>query len=184
MASPSDPSFDPTGAVRFDLRSGSASDSRGERLVLVPSEALEGLGSDALAELGLAIGRACGARLAARLGGDTGVRAASLEVAIAHLSGELALAGIGAVHIERWGRAMVAVVSNPSIKDDAFAGGVLSGALSSASGREVAAASLGREGNSARYFLGSASTAERVNELVASGKGHADVVAVLQGGSS
>jgi hypothetical protein len=30
-------SFDPTGAVRFDLKSGSASDARGERLVLVPS---------------------------------------------------------------------------------------------------------------------------------------------------
>jgi hypothetical protein len=184
MASPTDPSFDPTGALRFDLKSGSASDSRGARLVLVPSDALESLGSDALAAIGLQIGRACGARLAARLGGDGGVRAAALEVAVSHLSGELALAGIGAVHIERWGRAMVAIVANPSVSDDAFIGGVLSGALSAASGREVSAAALGHEGQEARYFLGSAATAERVHELVASGKGYADVVAILQGGSS
>jgi len=184
MASPTDPTFDPTGAVRFDLKAGSASDSQGARLVLVPSDVLETLGSESLAALGLHIGRACGARVAARLGGDDGVRASSLEVAVAHLSGELAVAGIGAVHVERWGRAMVAIVSNPSIADDAFVGAVLSGALSVAAGREVTAAALGREQGEARYFLGSAATSERVDELVASGKGYAEVVAILQGGSS
>ncbi len=184
MAPPTDPSFDPTGAVRFDLKTGSASDAHGARLVLVPSEALELLSSEALAAIGLEIGRACGARVSSRLGGDDGVRSSSLEVAIAHLSGELAVAGVGAVHIERWGRAMVAIVSNPSISDDAFVGSVLSGALSAASGRDVAASALGREGNEARYFLGSAATVARADELVASGKAYAEVVAILQGGSS
>lgn len=176
--------FDPNGAVRFDLRSGSASDSRGARLVLVPSAALESLGGPALAELGGHIGRACGSRLAARLGGDGGVRAAEVEVVITHLAGELALAGIGAVHIERWGRAMVAVVSNPSIADDGFVGAALAGALSAASGREVSAAALGRDGGKARYFLGSAATSTRVAGLVRQGKGHAEVVATIQGGTS
>jgi hypothetical protein len=184
MAPPTDPSFDPTGAVRFDLKAGSASDSQGARLVLVPSEALESLGSEALAALGLAIGRACGARVASRLGGDGGVRSTSLEVAVAHLAGELAVAGIGAVHVERWGRAMLAIVANPGVADDAFVCAVLSGALSAASGRDVTAAALGREHAETRYFLGSAATAERVSELVASGKGYAEVVAILQGGSS
>lgn len=185
MASqPVDPSFDPTGAVRFDLRSGSASDSRGARLVLVPSAALESLGGPALAQLGGHIGQACGARLAARLGGDGGVRATELEVVITHLAGELAIAGIGAVHIERWGRAMVAVVSNPGVADDGFIGAVLAGALSAASGREVAAAGLGSEGGKSRYFLGSASTSERVRILVGQGNGYAEVVAAIQGGTS
>lgn len=176
--------FDPNGAVRFDLRSGSASDSRGARLVLVPSTALESLGADALAQIGSQIGRACGLRLAAHLGGDGGVRATELEVVITHLAGELAIAGIGAVHIERWGRAMIAVVSNPSVSDDGFVGAVLAGALSAASGRDVSAAALGRERGEARYFLGSASTADRARHLVEEGKSYAEVVAILQGGAS
>ena len=178
------PPFDPNGAVRFDLRSGSASDSRGARLVLVPSAALEGLAPDALVHIGTQIGRACGSRLAARLGGDGGVRAAQLEIVITHLAGELAIAGVGAVHIERWGRAMVAIVTNPSIANDAFVGAVLAGALSAAAGRDVSAAALGRQGAQSRYFLGSAPTAERAAALVAQGKGYADVVAILQGGAS
>jgi len=177
-------SFDPTGAVRFDLRSGSASDSRGERLVLVPSAALDLLSSEALAKIGEHIGRACGARVAARFGGDSGVRASEVETVISHLAGELAITGVGAVHVERWGRAMLVVVSNPSITDDAFVGAVLGGALSAASGREVAAAALGHERNEWRYFLGSAATSERVRALVAQGKGYAEIVASLQGGAS
>src|SRR3954468_6304383 len=100
------PPFDPNGAVRFDLRAGAASDSRGARLVLVPSAVLATLGPDALTKVGLAIGRACGERVASRLGGDGGVRNAPLEVVISHLAGELAIAGVGAIHVERWGRAM------------------------------------------------------------------------------
>ena len=176
--------FDPNGAVRFDLRSGAASDSRGARLVLVPSAALASLGPDALTKIGLAIGRACGERIASRLGGDGGVRAAQLEDAVSHLAGELAVAGVGAVHVERWGRAMVAIVANPSIPDDMFIGAVLGGALSAASGREVAAASLGREGEETRYFLGSPATADHVRVLVGKGLSYAEVLAALQGGAS
>jgi hypothetical protein len=61
---------------------------------------------------------------------------------------------------------------------------VLAGALSAASGRDVAAAALGRERGQARYFLGSAATAERARGLVKNGHGYADVVAKLQGGVS
>jgi hypothetical protein len=177
-------SFDPTGAVRFDLRTGSASDSRGERLVLVPSAALDLLSSEALGKIGEHIGRACGARVAARLGGDGGVRGSEVETVISHLAGELAIAGVGAVHVERWGRALLVVVSNPSITDDAFVSAVLAAAMSAASGREVSAAALGRERDEARYFLGSAVTSERVRRLVSQGQGYAEIVASLQGGAS
>lgn len=180
MATP----FDPNGAVRFDLRAGAASDSRGARLVLVPSAALASLGPDAITNIGLAIGRAAGERVASRLGGEGGVRSADPQLAVSHLAGELAVAGIGAVHIERWGRAMVAIVGNASIADDMFIGAVLGGALSAASGREVAAAALGREGTQARYFLGSPPTADHVRVLVGKGLGYAEVLATLQGGTS
>ena len=180
MATP----FDPNGAVRFDLRTGAASDARGARLVLVPSAALAALGSDAITAIGLAIGRAAGERIAARLGGENGVRAAAPKLAITHLAGELAIAGIGAVHVERWGRAMVAIVTNASIDNDMFLGAVLGGALSAASGREVAAASLGREGPSTRYFLGAQATADRVRVLIGKGQSYAEVLAGLQGATS
>ena len=178
------PPFDPNGAVRFDLTSGAASDSGGARLVLVPSAALSQLGPDALTHIGQAIGRACGARVASRLGGDAGVRATELGAVITHLAGELAIAGIGGVHIERWGRAMVAIVNNPSIDNDMFLGAVLGGSLSAASGREVAAAAIGRERGSVRYFLGSPSTADQVRVLVGKGMSHAEVLASLQQGAS
>ncbi|HVH42255.1 MAG TPA: hypothetical protein VM925_07915, partial [Labilithrix sp.] len=103
------PAFDPTGAVRFDMKSGAASDARGGRLVLLPASALEALERTtpgALAHLGSEVGRACGRRLAASLGGESGVRASTLEAVVTHLAGELAIAGLGAVHLERWGRAM------------------------------------------------------------------------------
>src|SRR5438132_13670003 len=104
--------FDPNGSVRFDLKSGAASDAKGQRLVLWPSASVESLDSSAQEKLGNDLGRACGARAAARLGGgDAGVRGAGLEHVVTHLAGELAVAGIGAVHVERWGRAMVFVVS-------------------------------------------------------------------------
>ena len=180
MATP----FDPNGAVRFDLRTGAASDARGARLVLVPSEALASLGPDAITKIGLAIGRAAGERIAARLGGEGGVRSAAPKLAITHLAGELAIAGIGAVHIERWGRAMVAIITNASINDDMFLGAVLGGALSAASGRNVAAASLGSIGPSTRYFLGSPATADHVRVLVGKGLGYAEVLASLQEGAS
>lgn len=174
------PAFDPNGAVRFDLKNGAASDSKGGRLVLLPSAVLASLDAATLVHIGDALGRACGARMAGRLGGDNGVRQNNLEVVVTHLAGELAIAGVGAVHLERWGRAMIAVVQNPGVADDGFTGAVLAGALSAASGRDLAAAPLGKEGVRSRYFLGAAATAERARALVAQGKGFAEVVATIQ----
>ena len=176
--------FDPHGAVRFDLKNGAASDARGSRLVLVPSAAITSLDPDALERLGDAVGRACGTRVAARLGGEVAVRATSLEIVISHLAGELTVAGVGVVHVERWGRAMLAVVTNPSVADDTFLGAVVAGALAAAAGREVAAAPLGHHGPSARYFIGAPSTVERVGALAAEGRSYAEIVAILQGGAS
>jgi hypothetical protein len=177
------PAFDPSGAVRFDVKSGAASDARGARLVLVPASALEALERTtpgALAHLGSEVGRACGARVAARFGGDSGVRAATLEVVVSHLAGELAIAGLGAVHVERWGRALVIVVSNPGMNSDGFLGAALSGALAAASGREVAIAPLGREGTTARYFVGAQQTVAKARSMASQGKSWSDVLVALQ----
>lgn len=181
------PAFDPNGAVRFDLNRGAASDARGARLVVLPSSAIEALErsqAGAVAALGAELGRACGAKIASRLGGDGGVRNAQLEVVVSHLAGELAVSGVGAIHLERWGRAMICVVTNPSVSSDVFLGSVIGNAIGAASGREVVAAAVGRDGGESRFFIGTAKTAERVRGLVAQGKAFAEIVASIQGGAS
>jgi hypothetical protein len=177
------PAFDAKGAVRFDLASGAASDTRGTRLVLLPAAALEALERTmpgALAHLGSELGRACGARVAARLGGDASVRTTDLEAVATHLAGELAIAGIGALSIERWGRALVLVIENPGVASDGFVGAALGGALVAASGREVAIAALGREGTKARYFVGAQSTVLKLRDLLSQGRSWSDALGLLQ----
>lgn len=178
--------FDPGSAVTFDLGRGAASDARGARVVFLPSASLEAIESshpDALVRIGEELGRACGARASARLGGSSGVLGASLETVITQLAGELALAGIGAVQIERWGRALVLVVDNP-VAGDAFIGAVLAGALGVASGRDLGTACLGAEGASVRYFVGSRETGARVTSQIAAGEPFAAVLQGLQGRSA
>ncbi|HEY8076793.1 MAG TPA: hypothetical protein VIF62_21855 [Labilithrix sp.] len=178
------PGFDPNGAVRFDLKTGAASDAKGQRLLLVPSASIESLDDGAQAKLGADLGRACGARAQQRLGGESGARGASLEAVINQLAGELAIAGVGAVHLERWGRALIVVVTNPSVASDSFLGAAVAAAIGAIGGRDVLAAALGRDRGAARYFIGSAATANKVRGLVAQGRAYAEIVAALQGGAA
>jgi hypothetical protein len=151
--------------------------------VLVPATALEALERTTpgvLASLGSEVGKGCGARVAARLGGDRGVRSSTLEVVVSHLAGELAVTGLGAVHLERWGRALVIVVANPGVASDGFIGAVLAGALGVATGREVAIASLGKDATTARYFVGAQATVTKARSLISQGKSWAEVLGALQ----
>lgn len=184
------PTFDPKGALRFDLARGAASDPSGGRLVVLPGSALaalERVHPEALEALGAELGRALGARAASRLGGAEAVRRATLEAVASHLAGELALGGVGALHVERWGRALVLVIENPVVPSEAFLASVLGGALGVATGREVACAALdakpGAKGER-RFFVGSTKTVERALALVAGGASYADVLGNLQGGAS
>lgn len=178
------PSFDPNGAVRFDLRSGTATDAQGARLVLVPSAALGALDDDVLGRIGAEIGRACGARVAEALGGASGVRGASLEAVVSHLAGELATMGTLALRLERWGQAMIAVVDNPSVDRAAFLEALLAGAIGAASGTSVFVASLGPSGDTVRLFVGSQSTSARVRTLKGAGRSYAEIIAKLQESAS
>jgi hypothetical protein len=175
--------FDPNGAVHFDMSSGAASDARGTRLVLMPAAALEALERTtpgALAHLGSEVGKACGARVAARLGGDKAVRSSTLEIVVSHLAGELAIAGLGVAHLERWGRALVIVVTNAGVASDGFMNAALAGALLAATGREVAIAPIGKDGTTVRYFVGAPPTVVKARGLVSQGKSWGDILAALQ----
>src|ERR1700733_77454 len=155
------PSFDPTHAVRFDLQHGSVhTGSEGERVLLVPTSALDdvllSMPPDAVEALGRALGAAVGRRASARMGEPNG---ASMEAFVTHLAGEAALAGLGSLSVERWGRALVVVVTDSPLVGTLLSPLVAS-AIEGASGRRVACALLSRDERSARLFVGSAAGAQ------------------------
>jgi len=94
-----------------------------------------------------------------------------VEVVVEHLGGELALAGLGSLALERWGRAAVLVVDQSPLGagGDAVLEGVLAGAIAAAAGRPALALLLGREGSRARFLLGSDAGVTRVRAWLAGG---------------
>jgi len=177
------PSFDPTHAVRFDLRHGSVrTGGEGERVLLVPTSALDDVVLSATPEaveaLGRALGSSIGRRAAARMG-DLG--SAAVDTFVTHLAGEAALAGVGALSIERWGRALVVVVADSPLIGTLLAPLVAS-AIEVTSGRSVASALLSRDEQAARILVGSPSGVARVKEWIASGMPWGEALVKLHGG--
>lgn len=179
------PSFDPTHAVRFDVPRGRVSaGSDGERVLLIPASALDDIvlsaAPAAVETFGRALGASIGRRAAARLGNAEG---ASIEAFLTQLAGEAAIAGVGAVGVERWGRALVMVVEASPLSGTLL-GPVMAAAIEAASGRRVWIALLSRDETAARLFVGSERGAARVREWVASGVPWADAIARLHGGEA
>ena len=143
--------------------------------LLVPAEALsvlcEAAGPGASAAFGRAVGEAMGARVAARLSGDAGVSAASVEAVVEQIGGELALGGMGALGLERWGRALVLVIDHSPLgpRGDGLLESVLAGALDAATGRSVRSLLLGREEGRARFLITGDAGLEKVTSLLADG---------------
>ncbi len=176
-------SFDPQGAVEFDLPRGVVRGS-GDRLLVVPAGVVDDItreaGASAAANVARAIGAACGKRVLSRLDGVGNVLGASIESALSHLAGELAIAGVGALSLERWGRALVAVVDNSAISDNACVAAVVQGAICAATARPVACVALVREENSVRVLVTSGAAALRARGWLAEGVSWGDVLARLQ----
>ena len=179
------PSFDPTDAVRFDLPRGSVH-TRGddERVVLVPAAALSAVvasaasvSPEAVDALGRALGSALGRRAAIRTGH---VEGASPEAFVTQLAGEAAIAGVGVLSVERWGRAMVVVIEGSPLAS-ALLAPIVTSAIEAASGRRVWGALLSRDDRLARVFVGSEGAAGRVRAWIASGMAWGDAVVKLHG---
>ncbi len=178
------PSFDSAQAVRFDLPRGSVrAGSGGETVLVVPSAALAELARSAPAAaaeaFARALGSAIGRRAVARMGD---ARAASLEEFVTQLAGEVALAGLGVLAIERWGRALVVVVEGSPLAGSLMAP-VVGSALEAATGRKVACALLSRDGETTRILIASDGAAARVRGWIASGTPWGDALGRLHGGN-
>jgi hypothetical protein len=177
--------FNATQGVRFDLSHGAVrAGASDERLLLVPLGALVELAASAsppaVEAAGRALGAAIGRRAAARIGDPSGT---SLEGFVTQLAGEAALAGIGVLSIERWGRALVVVLEESPLPG-AMVASLVGAALEAAAGRKVATAVLSHDSGAARILVSSDSAVGRVREWMASGVPWGDALAKLHGGGS
>jgi hypothetical protein len=181
-----DTSFDPAGELRFDRSKGSIFTAENERVMMLPASACEEIakaGGDAAgAAVGLLLGAMCGRRVAARFGGAGAVNAASADAIVAELGGQIALAGLGLLRLERRGRAMMFVLERAAVGVDRMISAALEGALLAATGRDLACVPLARErGDRVRVLVASRPTAARVREWIAAGLSWSQALARLQG---
>jgi hypothetical protein len=180
----SDPPFDPSETVTFDLKHGLV-DLEGTPGVVVPSEELLALcaaaGAEATEKFGRGIGRWMGHRLVGRFGGGKAVREASLGAVVDHLGGEWAIAGLGAFSLERWGRALVIVIDRSPLGSaaDRLLSAMLEGAIHTATGRAVALVMLDSDSARARFLVGSIAVAGKVREWLGQGRSWGEVLATL-----
>jgi hypothetical protein len=183
------PPFDASKAVTFDLSRGQIQKDDEPRL-LVSASALVALcqaaGPDATSTFGHAAGNAIGesvARRFERAGSDT--KAASIESVVEHLGGELAIAGFGAMSIERWGRALVLVVDRgPGGADgDKVLAPLLGAAISKAAKVEARCVRLARDGDRARFLIAGPKGAEKVRSWIMSGVSWGEALVRLHPGA-
>ena len=144
--------FEASKAVTFDLAIGEIRLDDERRRMLVGADALLRLCETAGPEASSALGRALGEPIGRRVAGDSeepppasAPRRWSRWSTIC--AGEWALRGLGALSLERWGRALVAVVDHPPWGEggDRILESVLGEALGHAVGREVSSVRLGRD---------------------------------------
>jgi hypothetical protein len=173
-------SFDSARAVRFDLPRGAVqAGSDDERVILIPSSALDDLvlsvPPEAVDALGRSLGTSIGKRAVARV---PDARSASVEEFVTQLAGEAAVAGIGVITVERWGRALVVVIEASPLAS-AWLAPVVASALSVAFGRNVATVLLSRDTHDARVLVASQRGVDRVRDWIASGTPWGEALARL-----
>ena len=178
-------SFDPTHAVRFDLPRGSVRASgEGDRVLLVPTAALDDIvlsaPPEAVEALGRALGSAIGRRAAARLSDP---QTAPVDAFVTQLAGEAAVAGVGVLSVERWGRALVVLVEESPLVGTLLSP-LIAAAVEGASGRRVWCTLLSRDEHVARIFVGGERAVGRVRESIASGEAWSEALGTLHGAHS
>jgi hypothetical protein len=193
------------GPVDFDLTRGrverrSSAPGKGahpEQVLLVPLSVVASLEKSAGLELtkqfARSVGVSFGRRVATSLGSADAVAGATIEAIVAALASEVAVSGWGALHLERWGRAMLLVIEHaPPLPAGALAA-LLEGAIEAAAAREVHGVALGGdsaavgEGGRARVLILSAKAAVEARRLLATGSSEGDLLARLHaaaGGAS
>jgi hypothetical protein len=104
----------------------------------------------------------------------------TLEVMVDHLGGEMSLAGLGSLVMERWGQALVVrIESCPLAQGQELMSAYIEAALQAAVGREVTAVLLERGPSSIRLLLCSKAASTKVKGWLAGGTSWGDALAAL-----
>jgi hypothetical protein len=169
------PPFDASKAVTFDLARGQIQKEEEPR-VLVSANAVLALcqaaGTDATAAFARTAGDSIGDAIARRFDrAGANAKGASIEAIVEHLSGELAIAGFGALSIERWGRALVLVIDRAlgGSEGDRLLAPLLASAVSKAAKVEARCVRLSRDGDRARFLVTGPKGAEKVRDWLLAG---------------
>ena len=180
-------SVDLSHAVTFHLPTGSVRTADDANAAVVPTSALAELvrssPTEARGRFGKAIGEAMGRRIAKRVGGSAALLGGSLELVTTHLAGEVALAGLGTLVIERWGRALVFHWTGAPVELSEVLSGILEGAIASATGRDATCVLLGAHGGM-RILATNDIAARRVRGWLDEGVPWAEALTRLQGGAA
>ncbi len=181
-----EPQFDPAGMLQIDLGRGVVQLRGASPRLVVPSEVLVGLckeaGPDALVDFGRRWGTELGARVAERLGIEAS--SSSVEAWLAHLGGEWALAGLGSLAFERWGKVLVVCVEDSPLgpEGDPLGEAVIAGALQRSASRDLGVVGLGRSDSTARFAVLAPAAADTVRRWFADGVSWGDAVMRLHAG--
>ncbi len=180
--------LDLAGTVRFHVAEGFVEGLAGTRSLLLPSDALTRLLSEIPEKVAEAFGEQVSETFAkwilGRLGGAERVRSETIERVVSEFAGAFAVAGLGHLGFERWGRAMV-VVLTPSSAPDAppapFVRGILRGLLGRCTGQTLAVTSLGAVGAEQRYLVSDMASGVAVEECLRSGQVWSTALSSVQG---
>lgn len=187
--------FDPSKAVTFDLTSGLVHIEGAPARLLVPADALATLcaaaGPEATNTFGRALGAPMGLRVASRFAAEgeargEGVKRASVESIVDHLGGEMAIAGLGSLTLERWGHALVLVVDSSPLEaaGDRLLAATLAGALEAATGKAVSALPIARDAARARILIAGSAAVEKAKAWLEQGMSWGEALTRLHGQSS
>lgn len=176
MAQPHNPAH----AVRFELEKGRVSIGGTDARVLVPANALARLtasaGEAASRDFGRHLGTEIGRRVAERV-----APGATVPELVEHLGGELALAGLGSLAVEVWGRALIFKVEGSPLgpEGDALLCAVLEGALQRGLTRDARVIPIARGDTTARLLVVHPRIADKVTSWLRSGVSWGDALARL-----
>ena len=178
-------SVDLTHAVRFDLPRGSVHGAGEERGVLLPASVFAELflaaGPEVAVSIAFQMGQSMGKRVAQRLGGRDGVWEATLEGVVTALAAEISLAGLGALSLERWGKAMLFVIHNGPVIEAKFFAALFEGAVASSTGSPAKCAVVASDPGGMRILVASATGIDRVRGWISQGTTWGEALARLQG---
>jgi hypothetical protein len=172
----SNPPFDASKAVTFDLSRGQIQKDGADPRLLVSASALAALcraaGADAATAFARASGESIGAAIAQRFErAGTNARGAAIDAVLEHLSGELGVAGFGRLSMERWGQALVLVVDHGPGMDagDELLRALLGGAVGGTAKLDLECVRLTREGDRARFLIAGRKGAQKVKQWLGAG---------------